>query len=160
MRVGFGYDIHVLQAGGGALLLGGHAITQELRLVGHSDGDVLLHAVSDAILGAVGLGDMGAHFPSDDPALKDADSASFLREAVRLAAERGLRPGNIDCTVVAGRPRLGEHRHAIECTLAEVANLDAARVNLKLKSNDGLDATGRGEAIAAYAVVLLLDESE
>lgn len=158
MRVGFGYDIHRLTDGAGPLRLGGTNIAEALNLEGHSDGDVLLHALADAILGAAGMGDVGLHFPSSDATLQGADSAEFVAKAIELAETQGLALGNLDATVIAARPQLAEHQHQLMDSLVLLTGLDEAHVNVKLKSNDGFDAAGRGEAIAAHVVVLLREE--
>jgi 2-C-methyl-D-erythritol 2,4-cyclodiphosphate synthase len=160
MRVGHGYDIHPLFDGPGPLRLGGVEIAERMELQGHSDGDALLHAVADAILGAAGLGDLGVLFPADDETLRGADSAPFVARALALAQSQGLAVGNVDVTVIAGRPRLATVRDQVASSLARLTGLDEAHVNVKLKSNDGFDATGRGEAIAAHVVVLLREEQE
>jgi len=154
VRVGQGVDAHRLVAGR-VLRLGGVAIPFERGLAGHSDGDVLLHAVASALLGALGAGDLGLHFPSSDPRWKDAASDAFVAEAVRLAEERGYAIANVDATVIAEVPRLAPHREAMETGVAVALGVDRARVNLKITSTDGLGAIGRGEGIAAQAVVLL-----
>ncbi len=154
MRVGLGYDIHPL-APGRPLRLGGVDIPSPLGLVGHSDGDVLLHAVCDALLGAAALGDIGEHFPDTDPTWRGADSARLLAETLGKVAAAGLRPANLDATVIAQEPRLSPHKPAIRQRIAELLALDSGRVSVKAKSNNGLDAVGQGRAIAAFAVVLL-----
>jgi 2-C-methyl-D-erythritol 2,4-cyclodiphosphate synthase len=155
VRVGYGYDIHALVDAPGKLRLGGVEVAEGMTLQGHSDGDVLLHAVADAILGAAALGDVGTHFPSEDEQLRGADSGQFVAHALGLAGELGYVVANLDVTVVAGRPRLAEQQSALRGSLARLTQLDEADVNVKLKSNDGFEATGRGEAIAAHAIVLL-----
>jgi 2-C-methyl-D-erythritol 2,4-cyclodiphosphate synthase len=160
MRIGQGFDVHRLRKAPGPLRLGGLQLEVGLALVGHSDGDVLLHAVCDAILGAAGLGDLGTHFPEDQASWQDADSRQLLKRVLEMAGKAGFRLHNVDSTIVAGRPRLAEHRQDIADSLARCCGLDAPLANVKLKSNEGFDATGRGEAIAAYAVALLLDDSD
>ena len=154
MRVGMGEDLHRVEDGR-SLVLGGVTIEGAVGLAGHSDADVLLHAIADAVLGAAGLGDLGAHFPSSDERGAGADSSLFLTEALRMTREEGWALANIDATVRAERPRLARHLAAIRESVARVAGVDAARVNVKAKSGEGLDAIGRGEAIGAAAVVLL-----
>jgi 2-C-methyl-D-erythritol 2,4-cyclodiphosphate synthase len=154
VRVGQGWDIHRLVAGR-PLRLGGITVPFARGLLGHSDGDVVLHAVSDALLGAVGAGDIGTHFPDSDPQYRGVDSAVLLQRVVELAAARGYAIGNIDVTIVAQEPRLGSHLPAMRDRVAALTTRDVARVNLKVKSGEGLDAVGRGEAIAAMAVALL-----
>lgn len=153
--VGIGYDSHRF-AEGRRLVLGGVVIPHEQGLAGHSDADAVCHAVTDALLGAAGLGDIGAHFPPDDPRWQDADSVELLRRVVGLLAEHGLTPGNVDVTVVCETPRLGPHRDAMRARLADALGLDAARVSVKGKSNEGMGWVGRGEGIAAMAVALVV----
>ena len=154
MRIGQGYDLHRLVSGR-ALVLGGVQIPHERGLAGHSDADVLAHAVGDALLGALGDGDLGTHFPSSDERFRNASGATLLGEIMRRVARAGFAIGNVDATLVAQEPRLAPHRVQIQEGLAKQLGVDAARVNLKLKSTDGLGALGRGEGIAAQAVVLL-----
>jgi len=151
-RVGQGWDLHRLAAGG-PLRLGGIDIPFDRHARGHSDGDVVLHALTDAVLGAVGAADIGTHFPDTDPSLGGADSARFLARALELADERGYRLANADITVIAERPRLAPHREAILARLAELLALPADRVSLKAKTAEGLGAVGAGDAIAALCVV-------
>jgi 2-C-methyl-D-erythritol 4-phosphate cytidylyltransferase/2-C-methyl-D-erythritol 2,4-cyclodiphosphate synthase len=153
-RVGVGYDLHRLVEGR-PLVLGGVVVPAERGPIGHSDADVVCHAVTDAILGAARAGDIGKHFPDTDPRWKDASSVALLRESVALVRARGLRIENVDVVVVLERPRLGPHRSAIEEGLAAALGVDAACVSVKAKTNEGMDAVGRGEAIAAHAVALL-----
>lgn len=151
-RVGHGYDLHRLQVGG-RLLLGGVVVAEGISPVAHSDGDVVLHALVDAILGALGRGDIGDHFPDSDPRWRGADSARFVAAAVELAGAEGLRVVNADVTVLAERPRLGQFKPRIAARVS--ALLDGAAANVKAGTHEGCDAVGRGEAIAAHAVVLL-----
>ncbi len=151
MRVGQGWDIHRLIAGG-PLRIGGIDVPFEQRLLGHSDGDVVLHAVTDALLGAIAAGDIGTHFPDTDPRYRGIDSARLLRQAVELVTARGLAVGNVDVTVLAERPKLGPHFAAMRARLAEVLSVAVEQVSLKAKTTEGLGAIGRGEAIAALAV--------
>lgn len=160
MRVGHGYDIHPLQEGVGPLLLGGHVVAGDLKTTGHSDADVLLHAVADAVLGAAGLGDLGLHFPASDETLRGVESRQLLLRSIALARDAGCQLYNVDSTLIAARPLLAAEREAIAGSLAACCGLDPRRVNVKLKSNEGFDAAGRGEAIAAHAVVLMLEESD
>ena len=146
-RVGIGYDSHRFAAGR-PLVLGGVTIPHELGLTGHSDADVLTHAVIDALLGAAGAGDIGSHFPPDDERWRDADSIELLRLAL---AAIGGRPVNVDATVICEEPRLGPHREAIEQRLSEAVG---APVTVKATTNEGLGAIGRGEGMAAMAVAL------
>jgi len=154
VRVGSGYDLHRLVAGR-ALVLGGVKVPFEKGLAGHSDADVVCHALTDALLGAAAAGDIGQHFPDTDPRWKDADSVGLLRQAVAIVAARGYRPVNADVTVIAERPKLAAHRDAIAACLASALGLPPGAVGVKAKTNEGADATGRGEAIAAHAVVLI-----
>lgn len=158
-RIGQGFDAHALAAGR-ALWLGGVQIPHTRGLAGHSDGDVLLHAVTSALLGALGLGDLGAHFPSSDARWAGAASGDFLRHALGLARERGYALGNLDATVIAEQPRLAPHQGAMRKRLAELLGAAEADVNLKVTSTDALGALGRGEGIAAMAVVLLVPLEE
>ncbi|MBE7493160.1 MAG: 2-C-methyl-D-erythritol 2,4-cyclodiphosphate synthase [Planctomycetes bacterium] len=154
MRVGIGYDIHAL-AEGRKLMLGGVHVPHERGCVGHSDGDPLLHAIIDALLGAAGLGDIGEHFPDTDRKYKDADSAVLLKHAVGLVRRRGWEVENVDCNVIAQAPRLKPYKHQMESRIATLLELDTDRVNVKAKTNEGFDAVGRKDAIATQAVVLL-----
>jgi len=156
MRIGIGYDIHRLVPDR-PLRLGGVAIPFELGLLGHSDGDVLLHAVCDALLGAAGLGDIGEQFPDTGPAYQDADSATLLAATIKKVRAAGFAPVNVDANVIAEQPRLAPHKPAIRQRVAEILGLDPARVSIKARTHEGLDAVGRGEAIAAQAIVLLDD---
>ena len=158
-RIGHGFDAHPL-AEGYELVLGGVAIPYARGLAGHSDGDVLLHAIASALLGALGLGDLGAHFPSSDPRWKGAASASFVRHALALARERGYALGNLDATVIAERPRLAPYQAAMRNCVAELLGASDADVNVKVTSTDALGAIGRGEGIAAHVVVLLAPVEE
>lgn len=157
MRIGHGYDAHRLVAGR-PLRLGGVDVAHPRGLEGHSDGDVLLHAIASALLGALGEGDLGRHFPSSDPALAGIASAELLaRVGVRVRAA-GLRLSHLDTTIVAQEPRLAGYLEAMRGVIAAVLETGAERVNVKVTSPDGLGAIGRGEGIAAYAVVLLEGE--
>ena len=153
-RVGQGYDVHVLTAGR-KLILGGVEIPFEKGLLGHSDADALLHALTDALLGAAGLGDIGRHFPDSDPRYQGADSRVLLREALRLARDRGWRLVNVDSTLIAQQPRLAPHIPAMRALLAADLELPLDAVNVKGKTNEKLGYLGRNEAIEAQAVVLL-----
>jgi 2-C-methyl-D-erythritol 2,4-cyclodiphosphate synthase len=154
MRVGQGYDLHRLVSGR-ALVLGGVRIPHDRGLAGHSDADVLAHAVGEALLGALGEGDLGTHFPSSDERWRDASGATLLAEITRLVARAGLRIENVDATVIAEEPRLAPYCREITAGLAAQLGIEAKGVNVKLKSTDGLGAIGRGEGIAAQAIVLL-----
>jgi 2-C-methyl-D-erythritol 4-phosphate cytidylyltransferase/2-C-methyl-D-erythritol 2,4-cyclodiphosphate synthase len=153
-RAGTGYDLHRLVAGR-PLILGGVSIPSAFGALGHSDADVVCHAVADAILGAAALGDIGRHFPDTDPRWKDADSIELLRQVVRLVAAEGLMVGNVDVTVVLERPKISGHVEAMRASVAAAIGIDAARVSIKGKTNEGVDAVGRGEAVAAHAIALL-----
>lgn len=153
-RIGIGNDIHRLVAGR-KLILGGVEIPYDKGLLGHSDADSLSHAITDALLGAAGLGDIGTHFSDKDPRWKNADSQMFLQAVCQMLAERGWRIVNIDATILAERPKMMPHIPAMKETLAATMNIEAARLNLKAKTNEGLDAIGRGEAIGAQAIALL-----
>jgi 2-C-methyl-D-erythritol 2,4-cyclodiphosphate synthase len=154
MRVGIGRDLHRLAAGR-RLVLGGVELDSPTGAVAHSDGDALLHAIIDAMLGAAGLGDIGDLFPDNDPAYQDADSRDLLRAAATLLAGRGLRVAQVDATVMLERPKLGPHKQTMREQIAADLELDAADVNVKAKTGEELDAVGRGEAVAAEAVVVL-----
>ena len=155
-RIGIGYDIHRLVEGR-KLVLGGVEIPFEKGLLGHSDSDVLSHAICDALLGAAALGDIGTHFPDSDPRWAGASSLDFLARAVEMLTERGYRITNIDATVMAERPKLQPHIEDMRARLASVLVIDIDRINVKAKTNEGLDSIGRGEAIAAQAIVILGD---
>ncbi len=154
MRVGIGEDLHRIDPAR-TLVLGGVTVAGAAGLAGHSDADVLLHAITDAVLGAAGKGDLGTHFPSSDERWRDADSRVFLAEALRMAGEDGWALANVDATVRAERPRLAPHLAAMRESIARIAGVELTQVNVKAKSAEGLDAIGRGEAIGAAAVVLL-----
>lgn len=153
-RSGLGYDIHRL-APDRRLVLGGVAIEHPTGLVGHSDGDVLLHAIMDALLGAAGLGDLGTHFPSDDPAYEGASSLGLLRRVAALLEGAGLVVASVDATVIAEAPRLAPHTGAMRTAVAEAIGVEAGRVSVKATTNDGLGALGAGQAIAALATALV-----
>lgn len=151
-RVGIGTDLHRL-AEGRPLLLGHVRIAHEQGLVGHSDGDVVLHAIIDAIAGAAGLPDIGEMFPDTEPAYKDADSGRLLERTIQAARQRGWGVVNLDVVIHAERPRLGGYKAAIQAEVARLLAIDAERVSIKAKTGEGLDAVGRGEAIGCTAVV-------
>jgi 2-C-methyl-D-erythritol 2,4-cyclodiphosphate synthase len=151
VRVGQGWDIHRLVAGR-PLRLGGIEVPFDRGLLGHSDGDVVLHAVTDALLGAMAAGDIGQHFPDGDPRYRGIDSAVLVAEVVRLAAARGWLIGNVDVTILAERPKLAPHAAAMQLRLAELLGVAAGQVGIKAKTMEGLGAIGAGEAIAALAV--------
>jgi len=154
MRVGSGEDLHRIDDSR-TLVLGGVIIEEGPGLAGHSDADILLHAITDAVLGAAALRDIGHYFPPSDPRYAHADSADFLRVALQLAREAGWEVGNIDSTVRTERPKLAPYIEHIRERIAEIAGIDVGRVSVKAKTSEGLDAVGRGEAMAASAVVLL-----
>ena len=154
MKVGLGFDVHRLAAGRD-LILGGVEIPAERGLEGHSDADVLAHAVGDAILRALGAGDLGTHFPSSDPRWKDASGERLLGEILTRVEAAGLQVEHVDGTIVAQEPRLAPYREAIEKGLGRMLRIGPSSVNVKLKSTDRLGAIGRGEGIAALAVVTL-----
>ena len=154
MRIGHGYDVHRLVPGR-ALILGGVRLDYPLGLDGHSDADVLTHAVMDALLGAAGLGDIGRHFPDNDPAYRGIDSQILLSKVRELLAAKGFRIGNLDVTVLAQAPKLAPHLAAMEQTLAATLEIDPARINIKATTEEHLGFTGRGEGIACHAVCLL-----
>jgi 2-C-methyl-D-erythritol 2,4-cyclodiphosphate synthase len=154
VRVGHGYDVHALVPGR-RLVLGGVEIPQTHGLLGHSDADALLHAITDAVLGAAALGDIGALFPDSDARLKDADSAVLLRTACARVQAAGWQVVNVDSTVVAQRPRIGPYVAAMRANIAAALSIDADAVNVKGKTTEYLGFAGRGEGIAAYAVVLI-----
>jgi 2-C-methyl-D-erythritol 2,4-cyclodiphosphate synthase len=157
-RVGMGFDAHPF-AKGRVLRLGGVEIPHDAGLEGHSDGDVLLHALTDAILGAAGAGSIGDHFPPSDSAWKGADSATFLRKAAELARGLGFSVGNIDAVVVAETPKLAPHVPAIRARIAEILGTNPAAVSVRGTSSNGLGFTGRKDGLAAMAVALLTDGS-
>jgi 2-C-methyl-D-erythritol 2,4-cyclodiphosphate synthase len=154
MRVGLGYDAHRLVAGR-LLILGGVKIPHALGLLGHSDADVLAHAIGDALLGAVGAGDLGTHFPDKDPAYKNISSLILLQRIMHIVRDRGFAPGNVDATIVAQEPRLAPHIPAMQTNLAPILGLTPAEVNIKATTTELMGFAGRGEGIAAYAVVLV-----
>ncbi|MCX8014196.1 MAG: 2-C-methyl-D-erythritol 2,4-cyclodiphosphate synthase, partial [Rectinema sp.] len=159
LRVGQGWDIHALVEGR-RLLLAGVVIDSPRGEYGHSDGDVLWHAVIDALLGAASLGDIGTHFPPSDPQWKNADSGSLAARIMQLLSANGWKPVNLDCTVVLESPRLAPYRERIIDSLSRSLGLPKDAVSFKAKTNEGFDATGRGEAIEAYATVLISRDSQ
>ncbi|HEX5564420.1 MAG TPA: 2-C-methyl-D-erythritol 2,4-cyclodiphosphate synthase [Sporosarcina sp.] len=154
-RVGQGFDVHKFEEDR-PLIIGGITIPHECGLAGHSDADVLLHTVTDAILGAIGEGDIGRHFPDTDAAFKDADSAILLEEIWKLAKERGYVLGNIDCTIIAQKPKMAPYIQAIRERIADLLESDASQVNVKATTTERLGFTGREEGIASMATVLLV----
>ena len=155
MRIGHGYDVHRL-AEGRKLILGGAEIPWEKGLLGHSDADVLVHAVMDALLGAAALGDIGQHFPDTDPAYEGADSLQLLRKVGEILAEAGYRVGNVDATVIAQRPKLAPYREQMRKNIAEALGAEVSQVSVKATTEEGLGFTGAGEGIAAQAIALLI----
>ena len=153
-RIGQGFDVHALVEGR-KLILGGVHIPYDKGLLGHSDADALLHAITDALLGAAGLGDIGRHFPDTDSAFKDADSRVLLRVAMRKVREAGWVVVNVDATIIAQAPKIAPHAAAMVANIAADLGCDAADVNIKGKTTEMLGFTGRGEGIATQAVVLL-----
>jgi 2-C-methyl-D-erythritol 2,4-cyclodiphosphate synthase len=154
MRIGSGFDIHRFGPGD-HVMLGGVRIAHDCGVLAHSDGDVLLHALMDALLGAAGAGDIGQHFPPGDARFAGADSTGMLLEVLKLVAARGFEVVNCDLTLIAEAPRIGPHRDAICTCIAAALDVERSRVNLKATTAEGLGALGRGEGIAALAVVLL-----
>lgn len=154
MKIGHGYDVHRLVEGRD-LILGGVKIPCEKGLLGHSDADVLLHAVSDALLGAAGLGDIGRHFPDTDPQYKGADSLELLRQVYRKISEKGYKVGNIDVTMIAQRPKLKDYIPQMQANIAAAVEAEPDRVNVKATTEEKLGFTGTGEGMACHAVCLL-----
>ncbi|HEX5128429.1 MAG TPA: 2-C-methyl-D-erythritol 2,4-cyclodiphosphate synthase [Usitatibacter sp.] len=154
MRIGQGFDVHALVAGR-KLVIGGVEIAHEKGLLGHSDADVLLHAICDALLGAAALGDIGRHFPDSDARYKGIDSRELLRHVARLLREKGFRPANVDATIVAEAPRMSPHIPRMVENIAADLGLAADAVNVKATTTEKLGFTGRGEGIAAQAICLL-----
>ncbi len=153
-RVGQGYDVHRLVEGR-SLILGGIKIDHDRGLEGHSDADVLLHAITDALFGAAGLEDIGSHFPDTDPKYKDADSRLLLGEALNIVWAKGWKPVNLDCTVIAQAPKLSPYKNQIRESIAQILHLPVNAVNVKAKTNEHLGFEGREEGLVAQAVILL-----
>jgi len=154
-RIGQGYDVHAF-AEGRPLIIGGVTIPHDKGLIGHSDADVLLHAITDAALGAIGEGDIGRHFPDTDAAFKDADSAKLLEEIWKTVEGRGYELGNIDCTIIAQRPKMAPHIEEIRGRVAQLLKADPSQVNVKATTTEKLGFTGREEGIASLASILLV----
>lgn len=154
-RIGQGYDVHQLKEGR-PFILGGVEIPYEKGLLGHSDADVLLHTITDAALGAIGGGDIGKHFPDTDPAFKDADSKKLLSHIWNYVKEQGYELGNVDCTVIAQAPKLAPYIEQMRSSIASLLEADESQVNVKATTSEHLGFTGRGEGIAALAVILLV----
>lgn len=155
MRIGYGYDVHQLVEGR-PLIIGGIELEHDKGLLGHSDADVLLHAITDAILGAVSLGDIGKFFPDDDPKYKGADSKILLKDVYQHVLELGYEIGNLDATIIAERPKFRPHIDAMRETISNILNTDIFNVNVKATTNEKMGYLGRQEGIQAQAVVLLL----
>jgi 2-C-methyl-D-erythritol 2,4-cyclodiphosphate synthase len=154
-RAGIAYDSHRFMESGGRLVLGGVEVAAERGLIGHSDADVVAHALADALIGAVGRGDIGDHFPDDDPRWESADSVELLRQIAQMLSEDGWRAANADLTVVAEHPRLGPLKGEMAGRLAAALGIERTRVNVKATTNEGMGFIGRGEGIAALAVVVV-----
>lgn len=154
MRIGSGYDVHRLVAGR-KLILGGVEIPFEKGLEGHSDADAVLHSICDALLGAVGLGDIGVHFPDSDPSLKNIDSMILLRDTYEMVRKKGFVVGNIDVTVFAQRPKISPHRDAMTRKIAEALETESERINIKATTTEGLGMIGKGEGVASMCVALV-----
>jgi len=159
IRVGTGFDVHQLVEGR-PCIIGGVTIPYEKGLLGHSDADVLLHAVTDAVLGAVGLGDIGTHFPDTDPAFKDADSLKLLDEVWSLIEQKGYILGNIDCTIMAQRPKMLPYIPQMRAVIAKALKAEEGQVNVKATTTEQLGFVGRGEGIAAQTVVCLIRKED
>jgi 2-C-methyl-D-erythritol 2,4-cyclodiphosphate synthase len=157
MRVGFGYDVHPFVSGR-PLILGGIRIPYLLGLKGHSDADVLTHAICDALLGAVAEGDIGRHFPDTDPQYRDIKSLILLKKVLTKVREKGFRPINVDATIVAQKPKLADNIPRMVKEVADVLEIETGRVSIKATTTEGLGFTGREEGIAAYAVVLVEED--
>jgi 2-C-methyl-D-erythritol 2,4-cyclodiphosphate synthase len=157
IRVGQGFDVHQLVEGR-PCIIGGVTLPYEKGLLGHSDADVLLHTIADAALGALGLGDIGKHFPDTDPAFKDADSVKLLQHVWGLIRERGYRLGNVDATIIAQKPKMAPYIPQMVEVIASVLEAQADQVNVKATTTEWLGFTGRGEGIAAQAVICLVKE--
>ncbi|MCM3744788.1 2-C-methyl-D-erythritol 2,4-cyclodiphosphate synthase [Sporosarcina luteola] len=157
IRIGQGFDVHQFEEGR-PLIIGGITIPYERGLTGHSDADVLLHTVTDAALGAVGEGDIGRHFPDTDEAFKDADSAILLQKVWEIVESKGYRLGNIDCTIMAQKPKMAPHIETIRARIAELLKADVTQVNVKATTTEQLGFVGREEGIASMATILLLKD--
>ena len=157
MRIGHGYDVHAFEAGD-HLMLGGVRIEHDRAFRAHSDGDVLIHAICDAVLGALALGDIGRHFPDNDPQYAGADSRALLRQVVALMRDHGYSLGNLDATVIAQAPKLAPHIDAMRAYLVKDFSAELERVNVKATTTERLGFSGREEGIAAHAVVLLIKD--
>ncbi|WP_368505967.1 2-C-methyl-D-erythritol 2,4-cyclodiphosphate synthase [Alkalihalophilus sp. As8PL] len=158
IRIGQGYDVHQLVEGR-PLIIGGITIPYEKGLLGHSDADVLLHTIADAVLGAIAEGDIGKHFPDTEPEFKDADSAELLTHVWKIVKEKGYQLGNIDCTIIAEKPKMAPHINDMRDRIAELLEAEVSQVNVKATTTEKLGFTGRGEGIASLATVLLTKTS-
>ena len=154
MRIGIGYDIHRLVEGR-SLILGGVSIDHEKGLLGHSDADVLIHAVCDALLGAAAMGDIGSHFPDNDPRYKDISSLKLLSQTCRLLTDKGYRIVNLDATILAEAPKLAPHRQKMQTILADTMKISTADINIKATTTEGLGVIGRGEGISAVCIAMI-----
>jgi 2-C-methyl-D-erythritol 2,4-cyclodiphosphate synthase len=154
MRIGIGYDIHRLVAGR-SLILGGVSIDHDKGLLGHSDADVLIHAICDALLGAAGMGDIGSHFPDNDPGYKDISSLKLLSQTCRLLTDKGYRIVNLDATILAETPKLAPHRQKMQTILADTMNISTADINIKATTTEGLGVIGKGEGISAVCIAMI-----
>ncbi|WP_240377849.1 2-C-methyl-D-erythritol 2,4-cyclodiphosphate synthase [Bacillus piscicola] len=159
MRIGHGFDVHQL-AENRPLIIGGVEISHEKGLIGHSDADVLLHAVSDALLGAVGERDIGKHFPDTDPAFKDADSAVLLKHVYDIVKDKGYTLGNVDCTILVEKPKMAPYMERIQGRIAGILEADCSQINVKATTTEQLGFVGKEQGIAAHAVVLLLPQGD
>ncbi|WP_060203368.1 2-C-methyl-D-erythritol 2,4-cyclodiphosphate synthase [Sporosarcina koreensis] len=157
IRIGQGFDVHQFEEGR-PLIIGGITIPHDKGLTGHSDADVLLHTVTDAALGAIGEGDIGRHFPDTDDAFKDADSAVLLQKVWEIVESKGYRLGNVDCTIMAQRPKMAPHIETIRARIAELLKADVSQVNVKATTTEKLGFVGREEGIASMATILLLKD--
>jgi 2-C-methyl-D-erythritol 2,4-cyclodiphosphate synthase len=158
IRIGHGYDVHKF-GGSGPIIIAGVEIEHDMGLIAHSDGDVLLHALCDALLGALALGDIGKHFPDTDPTLAGVDSRELLRHVYKLITEQRYELGNVDLTIVAQAPKMAPHIQSMRENISKVLNADISQINVKATTTEELGFTGRKEGIAAYAVVLLVRQS-
>jgi 2-C-methyl-D-erythritol 2,4-cyclodiphosphate synthase len=157
MRIGHGYDVHKF-GGSGPIVIAGVKIEHDMGLIAHSDGDVVLHALCDALLGALALGDIGKHFPDTDPTLEGVDSRELLRHVYKLITDQQYQLGNLDLTIVAQAPKMAPHIELMRKNIAEDLNVDVAQVNVKATTTEKLGFAGRKEGMAAYAVVLLTQQ--
>ena len=155
IRIGNGFDVHAFEAGK-FVILGGIKIPHKFKLCGHSDADVVLHAITDAILGALAEGDIGTHFPPDDPKWKDAKSDIFLKYAMKLTKSKNFKIGNVDCTVICEKPKIKPYAESIKINIQNILNLSEERVSIKATTSEKLGFTGREEGIAALATVTLI----